>query len=68
MVCQYSSEAVVGVFNDEDPNGTGRSFVAAGLAYVLSRMGGWWTREAKLAADDGDNNALFTIQCRCQGR
>jgi len=40
--------AVVGAYEDEDPNGT-----ASGSAYVFEREGDGWTQQAKLTADDG---------------
>lgn len=45
--------AVVGAFDDEDPNG-GRNDNGAGSAYVFTRAGGSWTQQDKLVASDGE--------------
>jgi len=46
--------AIIGADSDEDPNGED-----AGSAYVFSRAGSNWQQEAKLAADDGDDEDSF---------
>lgn len=46
--------AFVGAFTDDDPNGGG-----AGSVYVFERTGDGWTRQAKLAPDDGDGGDGF---------
>lgn len=46
--------AVVGAYNDEDPNGDG-----AGSAYVFERRDGTWTQSAKLVPDDGSSSSRF---------
>lgn len=46
--------ALVGARHDDDPNGNN-----AGSAYVFTRSGGEWTRQAKLAAEDGEPRARF---------
>jgi VWFA-related protein len=48
------STALVGAFNDEDPNGTG-----AGSAYVFDGSGGNWRQQAKLTPADGDGGDGF---------
>lgn len=46
--------ALCGAYRDEDPNGRD-----AGSAYVFERNDEAWTQQAKLAADDGDNQDKF---------
>jgi len=53
-ISKTGNTAVIGALGDEDPNGD-----FAGSAYVFSRDGGEWNQQAKLAADDGDNDDQF---------
>lgn len=46
--------ALVTAPGDDDPNGE-----RAGAAYVYERVGGEWTRQSKLAADDGNSGDNF---------
>jgi len=46
--------ALIGAFNDEDPHGD-----SAGAAYVFERTGGSWSQQAKLTAEDGDEQDYF---------
>jgi len=46
--------AVVGAWQDEDPNGDG-----AGSAYVFTRSSGGWTQAAKLVDEGGGSSAGF---------
>ncbi len=46
--------AVVGADQEADPNGD-----QAGAAYAFSGSGGSWSRQAKLAAEDGDSEDHF---------
>lgn len=48
--------ALIGAPGDEDPNGSD-----AGSAYVFERDGGDWTRVAKIAAADGDEDDSFGV-------
>jgi hypothetical protein len=54
-VSNDGNTAVIGAFGDENPNGR-----AAGSAYVFTRVSGSWEEQAKLTADDGDRNDLFS--------
>ncbi len=54
-VSNDGNTAVIGAFGDENPNGR-----AAGSAYVFTRGSGSWEEQAKLTADDGDRNDLFS--------
>jgi hypothetical protein len=49
-----ATTALVGAYNDEDPNGT-----EAGSAYVFTHENGSWSQQAKLVADDGDSEDRF---------
>jgi len=52
--------AVVGAYNDEDPNGYGEGpFGGSGSAYVFERSNGTWSQSTKLSADDGDTGDWF---------
>ena len=55
VVADDGNTAVIGAFGDENPNGR-----AAGSAYVFTRGSGSWEEQAKLTADDGDRNDLFS--------
>jgi len=46
--------AFIGAFVDGEPNGE-----KAGAAYVYADEGGSWSQQAKVAADDGDENDQF---------
>lgn len=46
--------ALISASNDDTPNGQN-----AGSAFVFQREGTDWSRQAKLAADDGDSDDLF---------
>lgn len=48
------STALIGAFDDEDPNGD-----RAGSAYVFSQSNGSWQQQTKLTADDGDSDDEF---------
>lgn len=54
--------AVIGAYNDEDPNGDN-----AGSAYVFTGTGGEWSQRAKLIADDGDSFDLFGVSVALDG-
>jgi len=45
------TEAIVGAWNDEDPNDEG-----AGAVYLFTGSSGSWSEDTKLSADDGDDN------------
>ena len=52
--------ALVGAFNDADPNGDGdESLSGGGSAYVFERDDDTWRQRAKLAADDGGPDSWF---------
>ena len=53
--------ALIGAYNDEDPNGKSAEFdfSGAGSAYVFDRSSRSWSQQAKLAADDGDSDDRF---------
>lgn len=53
-VSMDGTTAVVGAPGDEDPNGD-----VAGSVYVFDGTGASWTQQAKLAADDGDEDDEF---------
>lgn len=50
------STVIVGSLLDDEPNGT-----RAGSAYVFGASGGEWKQQAKLAADDGDDEDRFGV-------
>lgn len=53
-VSSDGTTAIVGAQKDDDPYGE-----KGGSAYVLSKRGGEWSRQAKLTADDGDAGDQF---------
>ncbi len=54
------TKAIVGSVNeDSDVTGVGNGVSDAGAAYVYSLSGGVWTQEAKLKADNADNDDQF---------
>lgn len=54
LVALDGDTALIGAWHDEDPNGEN-----AGSAYVFEQSGSNWTQEAKLTAEDGDENDEF---------
>ncbi len=53
-LAEDGSTALIGAYEDDEPNGE-----EAGSAYVFASSGNGWSREAKLAADDGDSGDKF---------
>jgi hypothetical protein len=53
-VSDDGTTAVIGAYDDEDPNGDG-----AGSAYVFEDSDGSWSQQAKLTAEDGEEDDWF---------
>jgi hypothetical protein len=51
--------ALIGAYNDEDPNGENRFGDGAGSAYIFGRSGSTWEQQAKIAANDGEGGDRF---------
>jgi hypothetical protein len=53
-VSNDGTTALIGAYNDEDPNGVG-----AGAVYIFDNSSGGWNQQAKLTPDDGDSDDYF---------
>jgi len=60
-VSSDGATVVIGAPNDDDPDGSSDTRSGAGSAYVFSRTGGDWNREAKLTAVDGEPGDMFGL-------